>query len=236
VRGNPLERESPELSLDRVGVAYWRKEGYFRRSPFWALEDVSLEVRTGETLGIIGRNGSGKSTLMKILAGIIKPDRGEFRPAPGRASLLSLQLGFVRYLSGRENAYLSGMLLGLTRAEVRDRIDEIIEFSELGKFFDQPIFSYSSGMLARLGFAVALTANPEVLLIDEIWGVGDASFREKSAARMRERALSDKTVVIVSHNTELFERFCNRVVWMDAGHTKAIGKPEEIIERYEAAT
>jgi lipopolysaccharide transport system ATP-binding protein len=228
--------ESAEISLDRVGVAYWQRAGYFRRKRFWALEDVTLDIHAGETFGIIGKNGSGKSTLMKILAGIIKPDRGEFRPSPGRASLLSLRLGFVPYLSGRENAYMSGMLLGLSRAEVRDCMDEILDFSELGEFFDQPISSYSSGMLARLGFAVTLTADPEVLLIDEIWGVGDAGFREKSAARMRQRALSDKTVVIVSHNTELFKRFCDRVVWIDKGHAKAIGGPEEIIEQYEAAS
>lgn len=224
---------SPELALDGVWVAYWRKGGLSGRERYWVLKDISFDVEAGETLGIIGKNGSGKSVLMRLLAGIIRPNRGTLRRCAGRASLLSLQLGFVPHLTGRENAYMSGMLLGLTRAEVRQNIDAIVEFSELAEFFDQPLATYSSGMRARLGFSVALTADPEILLIDEVWGVGDAGFREKSATLMRQRAVSEKTVVIVSHNTDLLQRLCNRVVWIHGGRIKAVGVPGDVVKRYE---
>ena len=153
-------------------MCYRRQRGIFGEK-FWALKDVSFELYQGETLGILGRNGAGKSTLMRLMSGIIKPDQGELiNHHNSTASLLSLQLGFMGYLSGRENAILSGMLMGLTRREIEAKMDAIIDFSELGEFIDQPISTYSSGMSARLGFSVAFQTDPDILLVDEVMGVG----------------------------------------------------------------
>lgn len=204
-----------------------------RSSRFWALNDVSFDLNHGETIGIIGQNGAGKSTLLRVLAGILAPDRGSVRSYAGSASLLSLQVGFVPYLSGRENAILSGILLGMTRREVLASMDDIIAFSELGDFIDEPVRSYSSGMRARLGFAVAFQADPDVLLIDEVLGVGDAAFKAKSAAVMREKIESDKTVVLVSHSEETVLDFCDRVVWIEHGVTRAVGSAEEVAQLYK---
>ena len=160
------------LQLDNVGISYNRRSGFFGGDAFWALKDVSLSIYQGETLGIIGRNGAGKSTLLQLLAGIIKPNRGQFHThIDYRASLLALQLGFIPYLSGRDNAVLSGMLMGMRRKEVEAKLQDIIDFAELGEFIDQPVITYSSGMSARLGFSVAYYADPDILLIDEVLGV-----------------------------------------------------------------
>jgi len=221
------------LSMHHVGVAYRRKKGIFG-DIFWALKDVSLSLHHGETLGVIGRNGAGKSTLLRLIAGIIKPDKGELIQTQGyQASLLTLQLGFVPYLTGRENAILSGMLLGLRKKEITAKLDAIIEFSELGEFIDQPIVTYSSGMAARLGFSVAFQADPDIFLIDEVLGVGDAEFIKKSTAVMQQKIKTNKTVVFVSHNAALVNQLCDRVVWIEEGVTKAEGKPKEIIAMYD---
>lgn len=222
--------------MRNVGVYYQRRRGGGRIGPssrIWALRDVSLELYQGETLGIIGRNGAGKSTLLRLLAGIIRPDRGELINYGYRATLLSLQVGFLDYLSGRENIVLSGLLLGMHRREIEDRIDDIIEFSELGDFIDEPIQSYSSGMRARLGFATAFYVDPDVLLIDEVLGVGDAEFVAKSKAVMRERIRSDKTVVMVSHSAQVIRSLCDRAVWIEKAETRAAGPTVEVLEAYE---
>ena len=222
----------PVLELRSIGVAYRRGRNPFRHDYYWALKDVSLDLRHGETLGVIGRNGVGKSTLLKVIAGIIAPDRGEIIQSTYRASLLSLQVGFVAQLTGRENAVLSGMLLGAPRKRIQASMDSIIEFSELGDFIDEPVSSYSAGMKARLGFSVAMQADPDILLIDEVLGVGDTEFREKSAAEIKRTIKSDRSVILVSHNTELMQNLCNRVVWIEQGKTRAIGAPVEVMKAY----
>ncbi len=207
------------IELKNVGVRYRRKAGFMRSSAFWALHDVSFELKHGETLGVIGRNGAGKSTLLRLLAGILAPDSGEVVRQTERVSLLALQAGFIPSLTGRQNAVLSGILLGLTRREVEERMDEMVRFAELEQFIDEPVRTYSSGMRARLGFTVAFQADPDVLLVDEVLGTGDASFRAKSSTAMRQKIASDKTVVIVTHYPETVLDLCDRVVWVEKGVT-----------------
>ncbi|HSN17654.1 MAG TPA: ABC transporter ATP-binding protein, partial [Gammaproteobacteria bacterium] len=181
------------IELKNIGVRYRRKAGFMRSNAFWALHDVSFDLKHGENLGVIGRNGAGKSTLLRLLAGILAPDTGSIVHRVERVSLLALQAGFIPALTGRENAVLSGILLGMKRAEVEARMDEMVRFAELENFIDEPVRTYSSGMRARLGFTVAFQADPDVLLIDEVLGTGDAGFKEKSAAAMQAKIASDKT-------------------------------------------
>lgn len=223
------------IELRNVGVCYMRRSGFMRHTRFWALHDVSFDIRHGETLGVIGHNGAGKSTLLRLLAGILAPDSGELVSRAERISLLTLQAGFVPYLSGRQNALLSGILLGMSYQQVAARMPEIISFSGLEEFIDQPLHTYSSGMRARLGFTVAFQADPDVLLVDEVLGVGDAAFKEKSTAAMHAKIASDKTVVIVTHSAETVLELCDRVVWIHRGVTHQIGEPEVIVERYQAS-
>jgi len=224
----------PIFSLQNVGIYYTQRSG-IRRRKFWALEDVSFELFHGETLGILGKNGAGKSTLIKLLAGIIAPDRGYIYRQGMRISRLALNLGLQGNLSGRQNAILSGILLGMTRREIKSELDNIIEFSQLGDFFDQPVKAYSSGMQARLGFSVALHSNPDVLLIDEILGVGDADFRAKSTEALRSLIKSDKTVVFVSHNIPMIRQLCDRVVWLENRKSKLVGPTDDVLPVYEQA-
>ena len=226
------------LELTNVDVGYRRHRGLFTRrgSVFWALRDVSLALRRGETVGVIGRNGAGKSTLLRLLAGITRPDRGEYVNHGYQATLLSLQVGFVQYLSGRENVMLSGLLLGLERREIAAKMDEIVRFAELEEFIDEPIQTYSSGMRARLGFSAAIHVDPDILLIDEVLGVGDAAFVEKSKALMREKIRSEMTVVMVSHSAKAVAELCDRVVWIHRGRVQAEGAPEAVLEAYETKT
>jgi len=221
------------LSLEGVGSFYWRQNGYFRRSRFWALKDVSFNLYHGESLGVIGRNGAGKSTLLQLLAGVLKPDRGALINYNVSSALLSLQLGFIPYLTGRQNAFLSGMLLGLSKLDIESRIEEIKSFSELDGFFDQPISTYSAGMRARLGFSVAFQVDPDVLLVDEVLGVGDAEFAKKSSAAMKQRLKSEKTIVLVSHNATTIRQLCSRSVWIESGETKMEGVTADVLKEYE---
>lgn len=221
------------ISVENVGIAYRRKTGFFRQEKFWAVDDVSFNVYHGETLGVVGRNGVGKSSLLRVLAGIVNPDKGRVINYGVTASLLSLQVGFVNHLTGRENAILSGMMLGLSKSEVLNRIDDIREYSDIGDFFDQPVNSYSSGMRARLGFSVAIYVNPDVILLDEVLGVGDIEFREKSSDTIKSIIKSDKTVVLVSHNGSMMKQLCDRVVWIDDMRTKMEGDPPEVVSCYE---
>lgn len=218
-----------------MGINYKRKGGFLGLDgdAFWALKDISLSIYQGETLGIIGRNGAGKSTLLQLLAGILQPDRGSMQKMMEyNASLLALQLGFIPYLSGRENAILSGMLMGMSRKEVEEKLPQIIEFSELGDFINQPVITYSSGMGARLGFSVAHYADPDILLVDEVLGVGDYEFALKSTAAMFEKMQSNKTVVFVSHQTSLIQSLCTRLVWIEGGKTILEGEPEPVLAAY----
>lgn len=219
------------VELEHVGVAFaaQRRVGGDR---FWALEDVSLTLRRGQRVGVIGRNGAGKSTLLRVLAGILEPDRGHVRRGPVSCQLLALALGFVPHLSGRDNAVLSGLMLGLRRRDIVARLPAIREFSELGAFFDEPIASYSAGMLMRLGFSVALQAEPDVLLIDEVLAVGDAEFQEKSGAALRERIHAGSAVVLVSHDEETIGALCDRVLWIEHGKSVMDGPRDEVFAAY----
>lgn len=222
------------LRLENVAVSYLQRSKRFRRSEYWALKDVSFRVYHGETLGIIGRNGVGKSTLLRLLAGIISPDKGSVWQEKGlRTALLSLQAGFIPTLTGRQNAIISGITLGLSRKAIEEKIDKIIEFSELKEFIDQPVAAYSSGMQARLGFAVAIQVDPDVLLIDEVLSVGDEDFRRKSAQVIRDRIGADETTILVTHNIQLVRSLCDRVVWIENGENRMDGSPVEVSSVYE---
>jgi len=222
------------LSLANVGLYYSRRQGFLKRSQFWALQDVSFDLFAGETLGVIGKNGVGKSTLLRILAGIITPNTGKMViHRPGfRISLISLGAGFVPFLNGRENVILSGMMLGATKKEILSKMDAIISFSELDGFFEQPVNTYSTGMRARLGFSVAYHLDPDVILLDEVLGVGDEAFKIKSTAAMKEKIRSEKTVVLVSHNVPLIREICDRLVWIENGKTQAQGDVKEVLDAY----
>lgn len=224
---------SPIMSLQNVGVSYRRRAGMLRWSRFWALNDISFDLYRGETLGVIGRNGVGKSTLLQVMAGIISPDKGTIVRNDCSVSLLSLQVGFIPHLTGRENAVLSGMLLGIHRIDIEKAMPEIIKFSGLGEFIDEPVRAYSTGMRARLGFSVSIQIDPDVILVDEVLGVGDAEFRKKSNAAMRDKISSDKTVVIVSHDEGTLKELCDRVIWVDNKGTNETGDADDVLHAYQ---
>ncbi len=217
------------VRAEHVGVYYRLRRKLAGSKQFWALRDVSLEIYQGETLGILGSNGAGKSTLMRALAGIVAVDRGRvYRDPRFSVSLLSLGVGFESNLTGRQNAILSGMLLGMHRATIEARLERIRDFAELGEFFDQPVFIYSSGMLSRLGFAVAMQADPDVLLIDEVFAVGDVNFRDKSTNAIRTRMDAGRTVVLITHDLISLRRLCTRAVWIDGGISRLSGSVDEV--------
>lgn len=220
------------ISLQNVSMSYSVRAGMFRWSKYTPFSNISFDLHRGETVGIIGRNGAGKSTLLRLIAGIHEPDVGRIVNHGARVSLLSLGVGFIPHLSGRQNAMLSGMLLGLRKQQIAQRMDAIIEFSGLGGFIDQPLRTYSSGMRARLGFSVAIQVDPDVLLIDEVLGVGDQEFREKSTTEMKRLIKSDKTVVLVSHNLPTVRELCDKVVWIENGDVKQLGETGIVLDRY----
>ncbi len=223
------------VSVKNIGLSYRKKRSFFRHSFHEALKDVSFDIYRGETVGIIGRNGSGKSTLLKVLSGIYKPDTGVIDNRSRKTSLLTLQAGFDDNLSGQDNALLSGMLLGYDKEEILSNMTNIEEYSELGKFFYEPMKSYSTGMRARLGFATLTFLTPEVLLLDEVLGVGDNKFREKSSKTMTDMISSDHTVVLVSHSVPTLLSLCSRVIWIDEGVVRQQGEPQVVLSAYQAA-
>lgn len=201
---------------------------------FEAVKGVSFDVEEGEILGIIGKNGSGKSTLLRSIANIFTPDSGTINLYGRSISLLSIGVGFQGNLTGRENILLSGMLLGFDEAEIRKRMNEIIEFSELGKFIDKPVRTYSSGMYSKLAFSITAILETDIILIDEVLSVGDEKFKKKSYDKMKNLISQDnKTVVIVSHSLGTLEELCNRVLWLHDGVIKKIGEPKEVIKEYK---
>ena len=191
--------------------------GKLQYNDFTALEHVSFEVKKGETLGLIGRNGAGKSTMLKVISGILKPTEGSVTCRGNVVPMLELGSGFDFDLTGRENIFLNGAILGYSKEFLHEKYDEIVEFSELGQFIEVPIRNYSSGMLARLAFSIATVVNPEILIVDEILSVGDAAFQEKSKKRMLELMGGGTTVLFVSHSLEQIREMCNRVVWLEHG-------------------
>jgi len=206
--------------------------GQLRFDDFWALEDVSLKVYHSERLGVIGRNGAGKSTLLQVIAGVLDPTTGTADVRGRVAPLLQLGAGFDPELSGRENVFLNGTLLGMRRAQITARFDEIIDFSELAAFVDAPLRTYSTGMAARLAFAVATASEPDVLLLDEVLSVGDEAFQEKCVARLREFTTHGTTMIIVTHSPEFVLRECTRAVWIQDKRVAAEGEVATVMDAY----
>ena len=201
---------------------------------FFALDHVSFEVQRGEVLGIIGRNGSGKSTLLKVISGIYKPTEGRAVTAGRVAPMLELGSGFDQELSGRENVFLNGAILGFDEPFMKNKYEEIVDYAEIRDFIDAPLKTYSSGMMMRLAFSVATVVEPEILIVDEILAVGDSAFQQKSFQRMMELMSGGTTVLFVSHNLEQIRKLCNRVVWMEKGKLRMIGPTQEVCDAYEA--
>jgi lipopolysaccharide transport system ATP-binding protein len=226
--------DTPLISLKDVGFTYRTLTGLMKVQKYQALKLINLEIQPGETLGIIGSNGSGKSTLLRILARIFAPDAGNIVFNAKKISLLSLALGFDPRLSGKDNAIVSSMLLGATLKEAKEKVAEIVEFSELGEFASHPVRTYSSGMRARLGFSVALRMNTDVLLIDEALAVGDANFKAKSEQAIVEKMSSSQTVVLVSHSAAQINRLCDRAVWIDKGEIVMAGDTSLVTQKYAA--
>jgi ABC-type polysaccharide/polyol phosphate transport system ATPase subunit len=201
---------------------------------FAALSDVTFSVPRGRTLGVIGRNGSGKSTLLKLVAGITKPTSGSVSVNGRVSALIELGAGFHPEISGRENVFINGIMLGLTKREVARRFDEIVDFAEMKDFIDAPVKTYSSGMYMRLGFAVAIHVDPDVLLVDEVLAVGDEGFTHKCLDKFAEFKRRGKTILLVTHSLGLVERFCDDALWMDGGHMKGMGDPKRVVSAYVA--
>ncbi|MBS0657431.1 MAG: ABC transporter ATP-binding protein [Verrucomicrobia bacterium] len=221
------------IRLESAAVRYRLRRKIAGSRDYWALHDVTFSVHEGDALGILGSNGAGKSTLLKLMAGLIAPDRGSAWIARGvRVSLLALGVGFESNLTGRENARLSALLLGKDVRQLDECISRVEEFAELGEFFDQPVYTYSSGMVMRLGFSVALEVDPDVLLIDEVLAVGDAAFLEKSFTALQARFMARKTVVLITHDLPMIQKLCSRAVWIDHGTLKASGDTATIAEAY----
>ena len=200
---------------------------------FHALENVTFDVKRGEIFGVIGRNGAGKSTLLKVVSGIYKPTSGKAVSAGRIAPMRELGSGFDQELSGHDNIFLNGAILGFTEDFLKQKYDEIVAFSELGEFIHQPIKTYSSGMMMRLAFSVATIVEPEILIVDEILAVGDASFQQKSRARMLELMKGGTTVLFVSHTMSQIREMCDRVLWLDHGRVKMIGETQAVCDAYE---
>lgn len=199
---------------------------------FEALKGISFDLNHGVNLGIIGSNGSGKSTLLRILANTLTPDKGNIISNADSTSLISLGVGFKPDLTGHENIYLNGLLLGLSKNELEKRMDNIIEFSELGDFIGNPIKTYSSGMKSKLAFSIAINVDPDLLLIDEVFSVGDEKFREKSKRKMETMIQDERTVVMVSHSMPMIKQYCQQVLWIEEGKVIALGDPGEVVEKY----
>ena len=207
-----------------------------RYEEFWALQDVSLTVAKGATVGVIGSNGSGKTTLLKCLTGIYTPERGSVHIEGNVAALLELGAGFHAELSGTENIYLNGSILGMSKKEIDNKFDSIVEFAGLEQFIDTPVKNFSSGMVVRLGFSIATHVEPEVLLIDEILAVGDQAFQRKSTEKIEQFRRDGRTILVVSHSLGLVQQLCDTVVWLEKGHVKMTGPASDVISEYTGTT
>ena len=223
--------QNKEKSLKGFMVAALQRK--IQYEIFQALEEISFSVKKGEVFGIIGRNGAGKSTLLKIISGIMKPTKGKVEVGGNIVPMLELGSGFDFELTGRENIFLNGAILGYSKEYLKQKYKEIVDFSELERFIDTPIRSYSSGMMMRLAFSIATMVNPEILIVDEILSVGDVSFQEKSRARMLELMGGGTTVFFVSHDLSQIEAMCNRVLWLQEGKVKMIGNTQAVCDAYK---
>lgn len=202
------------------------------KEEFWALRNISLKIKKGERLGIIGPNGAGKSTLLKIITGITVPTLGKVETKGKVASLIDLTAGFHPDLTGEENIFINGLLLGMTKTEIKKNFKAIVNFSGIKKFIDSPLRTYSSGMLLRLGFSIAVHSNPDILIIDEVITAGDEEFRKKSYTKMQEFFKQKKTIIFVSHNLGVLEKLCPKTLWLDKGKIKALGPSKKVISQY----
>ena len=235
--GNAIEVKDLKITYKCVKSLSMRKSLFHLRKSklevYEALRGISFEVKKGEIMGIVGKNGSGKSTLLRAIAGIFSADSGSIELESDSVSLLSIGVGFQKKLSGRENIILSGMLLGFSEQEVRDKMDEIIEFANLGKFIDMPVKTYSSGMYSKLAFSITAVLETEIMLIDEVLSVGDAKFKKKSYKKMQELIMDEnRTVVIVSHSTETLEKLCTSLLWLHEGEIKMQGDTKTVLDAY----
>ena len=222
------------LSVRDVDLTYRIRKSFFRSDSVAGLCGVSFDLYRGETLGVLGRNGSGKSTLLRLLAGIYEADKGAVISNADSISLMTLALGLDRTLTGRKNAIFGGMLLGASRDQVAGSLESIKSFSGLGDAFEEPIKSYSMGMLSRLAFSIAVNLTPDVLLLDEVLAVGDQQFREKAYDAMEKKITSEQTAVLVSHSMSEIERLCNRAILLDRGQIVAIGDVAQVVDAYQA--
>ncbi|MEQ8692684.1 MAG: ABC transporter ATP-binding protein [Pseudomonadales bacterium] len=227
-----MSDKATALSFRNVSFRYLDRSKKSR----YALEDLTFDLKHREILGVIGRNGSGKSTLLRLLAGIYEPSAGEIQTYDNKASLLSLKLGFMNYLTARENIVLSSMLHGLSRKQSLANVDRVLEFAELEKHADDKVHTFSSGMVSRLGFSIAYYIDPDILLIDEVLGVGDLDFRAKSRAAMVEKINAQKAVVLVSHQLNTIRALCQTVMWLEAGRIKQLGPCEEVLTAYRQSS
>jgi lipopolysaccharide transport system ATP-binding protein len=242
-----LSYSDPVVRIEHTSVRYTAPEepyGSFKEffirliqrrihmKDFWALKDITLEIQRGETFGIIGRNGAGKSTLLKVVSRVLSPTQGRVVISGQVAPLLDLGAGFHPELTGRENVFLNGALLGHSRHEIKEHLDEILAFAQIDGFIDAPLRTYSSGMVARLGFAVATSWEPEILILDEILAVGDEAFRTKCYERMACFHAKGATILLVTHDMDTIQKQCDRVAWLDQGHLKALGESENVIQAY----
>ena len=209
------------------------QKGIKRTDIIRAVDDVSFSVQKGKILGIVGRNGSGKTTLLRSIAGIFRPDEGYIDTKGNRVSLMAIGIGFNPNNTGRENILKSGMLLGCDLDYVKERMDEIIEFSELGDFIERPVRTYSSGMYSKLSFAVTAILDTDIMLVDEVLSVGDEHFRKKSYKKMEELMMSNRTVLIVSHATDTLKKFCDEILWINDGKYMKLGPTDEVLEQYD---
>ena len=209
------------------------QKGIKRTDIIRAVDDISFSVQKGKILGIVGRNGSGKTTLLRSIAGIFRPDEGYIYTKGNRVSLMAIGIGFNPNNTGRENILKSGMLLGCDLEYVKERMDEIIEFSELGDFIERPVRTYSSGMYSKLSFAVTAILDTDIMLVDEVLSVGDEHFRKKSYKKMEELMMSNRTVLIVSHATDTLKKFCDEILWINDGKYMKLGPTDEVLEKYD---
>ncbi len=225
---------SADIAKSMLGIS--PNTGKLRKGEFWALEDISFELKKGEALGIIGINGSGKSTLLRLLTGIFPPDKGKIQINGTIGSLIAVGAGFHPHMTGRENVYLNGTILGMTKGEIDEKFQSIIDFADIGDFIDAPVSTYSSGMRVRLGFAIAIKGKPDILLIDEILSVGDLSFRNKSLRQMAEYRRNAKALIFVSHDMEQIRNLCDKVILIDKGKVVFNGDVTKGVVMFEELT